>query len=64
MAVKTVTFMSTLMHYAREAGKARQSGDPERIKAAEEKLKEYEALVSSSDECKVDIPPMWGNPRF
>lgn len=63
MAVKTVTFSSTLMHKARAVGKAKLSGDPEEIAKAEAALKEYEDLVRESDEFQIDIPAGWGNPR-
>ncbi|QFG12194.1 Hypothetical Protein OBI_RACECAR_66 [Arthrobacter phage Racecar] len=56
MAIKTVTFMSTLMHYSKEVGRAKREGDPEKIAQAEAKLKEYEQLVLDSDEMRVDIP--------
>lgn len=56
MSIKTVTFASTLMHKARAVGQAKLAGDPEEIAKAEAALKEYEALVLSSDEMMLDTP--------
>jgi hypothetical protein len=63
MAAKTVTYMSTLMHYAGMVGAAKRSGDPDRIKAAEAQHDEYKNLMLESDEVKADIPARWANPR-
>jgi hypothetical protein len=56
--IKTVTFMSTLMHYSKEVGRAKREGDPEKIAQAEAKLKEYEKLVLESDEMRIDMPSL------
>lgn len=57
MAVKIVTFWSTLIRYAHDYGQAKLSGDPERIAAAQAKLEEYEALCLREDvEMKLDAP--------
>lgn len=61
--VKIVTFSSTLMQRAKEVGKAKKSGDPEAIAAAEARLKEYEALVLKSDKMVIDLPRDRETPR-
>jgi hypothetical protein len=56
VAIKTVTFASTLMYKAKQVGKAKIAGDPEEIAKAEAALEEYEALVLASDEMLLDSP--------
>lgn len=48
--IKIVTSFQTLMHYAHELGKARLSGDPERIQIATENHDAYRDLCLRSDE--------------
>ncbi len=47
--MSTMTFFSTLMHYAREEAKARESGDEARIKKAAEEHESYRQLCLKSD---------------
>lgn len=63
MAVKVVTFSSTLMHKAKAVGRAKLAGDPEALAKAEADLAEYEALCLMADEMQMDLPVGWGNPR-
>lgn len=63
MALKVVTFTSTLMHKAKAVGRAKLAGDPEELARAEADLKAYEELVLASDEMRIDIPPSRSNDR-
>ena len=49
MSLKVVTSLKTLMILANELGKARLSGDPERIKEAEKKHDDYVEIIKKSD---------------
>lgn len=63
MALKTVTFASTLMHKAKAVGRAKLAGDPEELARAEADLAEYEALVLECDEMQIDFPKYRPNDR-
>jgi hypothetical protein len=48
--LKTVCFWETLISLAREKGKAKLSGDADRLKKATEALEKYEELCMKADE--------------
>lgn len=50
MTIKTVTYLPTLMMYAKELGEAKLSKDPERIRKAQEQHDQYQELCLQSDE--------------
>jgi hypothetical protein len=54
--MKTVTFFSTLMKYAKEEAESRRSGDPVRIKRAVENHEAYRQLCLKSDEMLIPNP--------
>ena len=54
--METVTFWSTLMGLAKEKGKAEQSGDPERLRIATEKLRAYEQQCLQADKMIIPDP--------
>ena len=62
MALKLVCSMQTLMMYAAEVGKARKSGDPERIKQAEKKHDDYVQWCLEADELHMGmtVGELWG----
>jgi len=49
MTIKTITSFKTLMLYAKELGKARASGDSERIEKAKKLHDEYRDMCLKSD---------------
>jgi len=49
MSLRVVTSLKTLMILANELGKARLSGDPERIEEAEKKHDDYVEIIKKSD---------------
>lgn len=62
--IKIVAYMSTLMHYARELGQAKLSGDTERIAKAQKAHDDYHALCLDPEvEVQTYIPVGWANPR-
>lgn len=56
MSVRIVAFMATLMQLAGELGRARRSGDPERIAAAEAKHDAYQRVCLAADQLIGGIP--------
>lgn len=54
--VKTVTFFSTLMHYAKAVGKAKLHGTPEELAAAQKQHDDYKELCLQADEMRIDMP--------
>lgn len=49
--MKIVTYMGTLMRFAKALGEAKKSGDPEAIAKAQLEHDTYKQLVLDSDEC-------------
>ena len=49
MSIEIVTSWQTLIHYAKELGQARRSGDKERIDKAKKKHDEYRDMCLKSD---------------
>jgi hypothetical protein len=60
MPVKTVTFWSTLIKLAHEAGQAKLSGDEELIRKTTEAHDAYRDLCLKSDEMILPEPPVTG----
>lgn len=56
MSIKTITNISTLMKYASALGKARLSGDEQRIVNAKRDHDSYKKLCLESDEIIFQIP--------
>lgn len=48
--MKVVASLATLFHYAAELGKARQSGDAEKIKEAQRRHDDYMKICLEADE--------------
>jgi hypothetical protein len=51
--LKTVTFFSTLMRYAREQAEAEKGGDQAKIAEAKKRHEDYRQAVLASDECVI-----------
>lgn len=56
--IKTVTFFSTLMRYAREESDARESGDAVRIAKAAADHEAYRQLCLTADEMCIPDPSL------
>jgi hypothetical protein len=54
--MKTITFFSTLMRYAREEADARKSGNAERLAKATADHEAYRQLCLSADEMHIPNP--------
>jgi hypothetical protein len=53
--IKVITNLQTLMILASNVGKARKTGNPNKIKEAQEELRAYEDFVRGSDEMLTNL---------